>query len=286
MRLRALTALLLLVAVLIAPAVADAGGKPRVAAVQVALQARGLYRGTIDGIRGPMTAAAIRRFQRRARLTVDGIAGPRTRGALGRLARRKLGTRLVHRGRVGGDVVAVQWLTAWHGFPSGTFDGWFGPRTDVAVRLFQRRRGLFPDGIVGPATIRALRSRLPRSPLRFGYPVRAPITDRFGPRGSRFHTGLDFPAHFGASVYAARSGRVVGAGWNPGGYGYLVVLRHGRRTRTLYAHLSRVTVRVGERVGRGARIGRVGATGNATGPHLHFEVRVRGAAVNPLPALR
>jgi murein DD-endopeptidase MepM/ murein hydrolase activator NlpD len=286
MRFRAFTALLLLVAVLTVPAVADARGKPRVAAVQVALQARGLYRGTIDGIKGPLTTAAVRRFQRRARLAVDGVPGPRTRAALGRLARRQLGSRLVRRGKVGGDVVAVQFLLAWHGFPSGPIDGWLGPRTDVAVRLFQRRRGLFPDGIVGPVTIRALRSRLPRSPLRFGYPIRAPITDRFGPRGSRFHTGIDFPAHFGAPVYAARSGRVQGAGWNPGGYGYLVVIRHGRRTRTLYAHLSRVGVRVGQHVGRGARIGRVGATGNATGPHLHFEIRVRGAAVNPLRALR
>jgi murein DD-endopeptidase MepM/ murein hydrolase activator NlpD len=286
MRLRAFTALLLLVAVLSVPAVAEARGKPRVAAVQVALQARGLYRGTIDGVKGPMTARAIRRFQRRAGLAVDAVAGPRTRARLGRLARRKLGSRLVRRGKVGGDVVAVQFLLGWHGFPSGTIDGWFGLKTDVAVRSFQRRRGLFPDGIVGPITTRALRSRLPRSPFRFRYPVSAPVADRFGPRGNRFHTGLDFPAAFGAPVYAARSGRVLGAGWNPGGYGYLVVIRHGRGTWTLYAHLSRVGVRIGQRVRRGARIGRVGATGNATGPHLHFEVRVRGAAVNPLPALR
>jgi murein DD-endopeptidase MepM/ murein hydrolase activator NlpD len=61
---------------------------------------------------------------------------------------------------------------------------------------------------------------------------------------------------------------------------------HARRTRTLYAHLSEVTVSVGDRVRTGSRIGTVGATGNASGPHLHFEVRVRGAAVDPSPALR
>jgi murein DD-endopeptidase MepM/ murein hydrolase activator NlpD len=65
----------------------------------------------------------------------------------------------------------------------------------------------------------------------------------------------------------------------------MVVIGHRRRLRTLYAHLSAITVRRGERVGRGERIGLVGTTGFATGPHLHFEVRVRGAAVDPLRAL-
>ncbi len=71
------------------------------------------------------------------------------------------------------------------------------------------------------------------------------------------------------------------AGWDAGGYGMLVVLRHGRGLTTWYAHLSRILVGRGERVGVGERIGRVGATGLATGPHLHFEVRDRGAAVRP-----
>jgi murein DD-endopeptidase MepM/ murein hydrolase activator NlpD len=283
---RALTALLVVVAALALPAAAEAMAKPTVAALQVTLRARGLYGGTIDGIKGPLTTAAVRRFQRRAGLAVDGIAGRRTRAALGRFARRRLGQRMLGRGRVGWDVAALQFMLAWHGFPSGAIDGWFGPRTDSALRRYQRWRRIFPDGIAGPVTLRTLRSRPPRSPISLSYPLQTPITDRFGPRGNRFHTGVDFPTHFGARVAAARAGRVYRAGWNPGGYGYLVVVGHGHWTRTYYAHLSRVSVRVGQRVRLGQRVGAAGATGNATGPHLHFEVRRRGAAVNPLPALR
>jgi murein DD-endopeptidase MepM/ murein hydrolase activator NlpD len=87
-------------------------------------------------------------------------------------------------------------------------------------------------------------------------------------------------------VRASRRGHVVKAGWDSGGYGYLVVIRHSRHVRTMYAHLSRIGVHRGERVFAGQRIGRVGASGEATGPHVHFEVRRRGAAVDPLPALR
>ena len=72
---------------------------------------------------------------------------------------------------------------------------------------------------------------------------------------------------------------------NADGYGHLVVVAHGSGVRTFYAHLSRIDVRVGQHVETGNHLGRVGATGEATGPHLHFEVRVRGAAVDPMPAL-
>jgi murein DD-endopeptidase MepM/ murein hydrolase activator NlpD len=78
---------------------------------------------------------------------------------------------------------------------------------------------------------------------------------------------------------------VAYAGWLDGGWGLLVVVAHRRGVRTMYAHLSRVEVHVGERVQAGWELGRVGATGDASGPHLHFEVRVRGAAVDPVPAL-
>jgi murein DD-endopeptidase MepM/ murein hydrolase activator NlpD len=112
-----------------------------------------------------------------------------------------------------------------------------------------------------------------------------PPTDGFGPRGNRFHTGLDFPARHGVPVAAAAAGRVSFAGRDGGGYGNLVVVRHAGGVYTWYAHLAAIAVRRGAFVGAGARIGTVGATGHATGPHLHFEVRVRGAATDPLAAL-
>jgi murein DD-endopeptidase MepM/ murein hydrolase activator NlpD len=212
--------------------------------------------------------------------------GPRTRRALGRYGRHRYATRLLVRGRRGWDVAALQFKLAWHGFPSGALDGVFGPHTDAALRRLQRSSRLLADGVAGPATFRSLSRHRPKVPFALLRPVNAPVGDRFGPRGNRFHAGLDLPAHYGARVRAAHAGRVTHAGWDSGGYGYLVVIRHGHHVRTFYAHLSRISVHRGERVRAGRRVGRVGASGEATGPHLHFEVRRRGAAVDPLPALR
>jgi murein DD-endopeptidase MepM/ murein hydrolase activator NlpD len=276
---------LLLALALAAPAAA-AVGKPNVAALQVALRARGLYIGTIDGLAGPSTTAGVRRLQRRARIAVDGVAGPQTRRALGRYARHRFGSRDLNMGKSGSDVAALQFALATHGFPSGTFDGGFGPHTDAALRRFQRFAKIGADGVAGPATYAALRRPPPRSPIFVRRPVRAPLGDRFGPRDNRFHTGIDFTAPSGANVRSAASGRVVNAGWDSGGYGYLVTIWHGNGVRTMYAHLSAVLVDRGQRIAAGVGLGRVGATGHAFGPHLHFEVRVRGAAVDPLPALR
>jgi murein DD-endopeptidase MepM/ murein hydrolase activator NlpD len=85
-------------------------------------------------------------------------------------------------------------------------------------------------------------------------------------------------------VTAARGGRVVWAG-PLGSFGNAVVVAHGSGVRTLYAHLARIDVRLLDRVGLGTQLGTVGSTGHSTGPHLHLEVRVRGAAVDPLGAL-
>jgi peptidoglycan hydrolase-like protein with peptidoglycan-binding domain len=286
MAFRAGIALLALVGLLAVATDARAGGTANVAALQVGLQARGLYGGTIDGVMGPRTRRAVRALQRHAGIAVDGIPGPQTRRALGRYARHRLGDRMLHNGSRGWDVAALQFKLAWHGFPSGTFDGDFGSHTDSALRRFQRWAHLGVDGVAGPATVRRLRRGRPHVPFGLLRPVSAPVTDRFGPRGNRFHAGLDLPASYGARVRAARKGRVVKAGWSSGGFGYLVVIRHRRHVRSMYAHLSHIGVHRGERVVAGERIGRVGASGEATGPHLHFEVRRRGAAVDPLPALR
>jgi murein DD-endopeptidase MepM/ murein hydrolase activator NlpD len=277
--------LAVLAAVLAGAAPASGMGDPGVAALQVALQARGVYHGTIDGERGPATAAALQRFQRRVGLVPDGVLGPETRKALGKRGRPAYGSRLLGFGAIGWDVAALQFTLAWHGFPSGAIDGRFGPRLDTALRRFQDWAGLGADGLAGWATYRALRGPPPRSPLRVSRPVDGPVGDPFGPRGDRFHSGVDFPAPRGTPVEAARAGRVVFAG-PAGGYGRLVVLSHGRGVETWYAHLRQLLVSAGQYVAHGRRIGLVGSSGRSSGPHLHFEVRARGAAVDPLTALR
>lgn len=259
-------------------------GRPSTAALQVALHAEGTYAGSIDGLRGPGTAAAVRTFQRRHGLAADGIAGPRTRTALGIRGRPRLGRRPLTPGARGWDVAALQFLLARAGFPSGSVDGGFGARTAAAVSRFQARAGLTPDGLAGPATLQALKRPSPASPIRLARPVDAAVGDRYGMRGARLHAGLDFPAPTGAPVTAATVGSVVTVGWD-GGWGRYVVLQHVAGVRTLYAHLSSVALADGARVGTGTTIGAVGATGAATGPHLHFEVFSRGANVDPLPAL-
>jgi lysozyme family protein len=264
---------------------APAAGTSEIAALQVALRAKGVYKGSVDGIAGPDTATAIRGFQRRARLGVDGVVGPRTRRALGRLGRPALGSRVLRAGARGWDVAELQFLLSSHGFPAGTFDGTFGARTAAALRRFQRWAGLDADGRAGPATLAALHVPPAVSPLRLAWPVQAPVGDRFGPRGARFHAGVDFPAAGGAPVVAAAPGLVVYAGLRPGGWGAFVAIAHTHGVRTFYAHLGSVDVQLGQWVAAGSQIGVVGATGSASGPHLHFEVRVRGAAVDPLTAV-
>ena len=269
--------------VLLFPGAAGAAGDPNVAALQGALQARGVYDGAIDGLRGPKTQAGVVRAQRRVGLVADGVVGPMTRRAL-RL--RGLGVRTLRHGSAGADVVALQFALAWRGFPSGQFDGRFGPHVKRAVRRFQRHVGLTGDGIAGPRTFRAIRrGRPPVPPPLRSWPLAATASGRYGPRGKRFHSGIDFPAATGSAIMAAAPGRIAFAAEAAGGWGKLVSIAHRGHVRTLYAHLVQITVRVGQRVEVGTVIGRVGATGRATGPHLHFELRVRGAAVDPLLAL-
>ncbi|MER0449501.1 transglycosylase family protein [Streptomyces sp. Edi4] len=105
---------------------------------------------------------------------------------------------------------------------------------------------------------------------------------------SGYHTGVDFPVSTGTSVKAVTSGTVVEAGWG-GAYGYQVVIHHPDGRYSQYAHLSALTVKAGQKVNTGQRIGRSGATGHVTGPHLHFEVRTGpayGSDVDPLAYLR
>ncbi len=118
----------------------------------------------------------------------------------------------------------------------------------------------------------------------------APITSGFGPRvhpiygDVRVHTGVDFGASYGTPIHAAADGVVVSAG-PLGGYGNATVIDHGNGLATLYGHQSSIAVAPGQHVSRGQVIGYVGCTGLCTGPHLHFEVRVRGTPVDPMPYL-
>ncbi|MBK3563659.1 MULTISPECIES: transglycosylase family protein [unclassified Streptomyces] len=123
-------------------------------------------------------------------------------------------------------------------------------------------------------------------------PVDAPIGTAYHAEGSAwskgYHTGVDFLVPTGTSVKAIEAGQVVTAGWG-GSYGYQVVIRHADGRYSQYAHLSAISVRDGQSVGAGQRIGRSGSTGNTTGPHLHFEVRTGpgfGTDIDPLAYLR
>jgi murein DD-endopeptidase MepM/ murein hydrolase activator NlpD len=115
----------------------------------------------------------------------------------------------------------------------------------------------------------------------FMWPVNAPITSPFGWRWGRMHEGIDLGAAYGTPIAAAAAGVVIYAGWE-GGYGNLVVIDHGGGIATAYGHQSQIAVSVGQSVAQGQTIGHVGSTGHSTGPHLHFEVRVNGQAVDPL----
>ncbi len=125
--------------------------------------------------------------------------------------------------------------------------------------------------------------------LEYLWPLEGRISSPFGWRnisvaGNRFHGGIDIAAPTGTPVRSARGGVVTRAGW-VGAYGFLVIVDHGAGWETRYAHLSRIDVTVGQRLAQGAVVGLVGSTGASTGPHLHFEVRREGQALDPLAYL-
>jgi murein DD-endopeptidase MepM/ murein hydrolase activator NlpD len=124
-----------------------------------------------------------------------------------------------------------------------------------------------------------------------GYPHISSLTSFFGyrsdpfdPSRSEFHPGIDFKGTRGDAARCTANGKVVSAGWN-GGYGNCVCISHGNNLETVYGHLSRITVKVGEEVIAGQKIGEVGSTGRSTGNHLHYEVRKNGKPVNPISYL-
>jgi murein DD-endopeptidase MepM/ murein hydrolase activator NlpD len=113
------------------------------------------------------------------------------------------------------------------------------------------------------------------------WPASGSVTSPFGFRWGRMHEGIDIGASYGSPIHAAASGTVIYCGWESG-YGNLVAIDHGGNLATAYGHQSSIAVTCGQQVSQGQVIGYVGSTGHSTGPHLHFEVRINGAPVDPL----
>jgi murein DD-endopeptidase MepM/ murein hydrolase activator NlpD len=117
----------------------------------------------------------------------------------------------------------------------------------------------------------------------FAMPVVDPFryTSGFGSRWGRMHEGVDMAGPIGTPIYATADGVVIEAGW-ASGYGRLVKVQHEFGIETRYAHLNAIHVEVGQRVSRGEHLGDMGNSGRSTGPHLHYEIRVEGEALNPM----
>ena len=121
--------------------------------------------------------------------------------------------------------------------------------------------------------------------LAFGWPLRGAVSSSFGSRGFGRHEGIDIPAPMGTVVLAAESGRVVHSEGRLGDYGLVVIVKHAGRYATVYAHNRRNLVRRGDFVEKGQPIAQVGDSGNASAPHLHFEIRREARPQNPLAYL-
>ncbi len=142
-----------------------------------------------------------------------------------------------------------------------------------------------PVEIIAPVATSESRPEPQEMPVgdgKFVWPIRTgALSSRFGPRGSSFHDGVDVAAPEGTPVYAARGGRVIYSDQIPG-YGNIVIVDHGDGLSSVYAHNSANEVRQGDTVRQGDLVSRVGRTGRTTGPNLHFEIRSRNIARNPL----
>jgi murein DD-endopeptidase MepM/ murein hydrolase activator NlpD len=173
-----------------------------------------------------------------------------------------------------------------------TLDGGASLVSEDAARSLQMLAWLEGQATVAGDSIAVLTALLKDPPASGGggmpsfWPVRGLVTSPFGPRSSPYgggrevHPGIDIQAHYGMPVVAAGDGEVVFAA-RESGYGGLVIVAHPGGVDTFYAHLSAMYVREGQKVRRGQPLGAVGATGRATGAHLHYEVRVNGVPVDP-----
>jgi murein DD-endopeptidase MepM/ murein hydrolase activator NlpD len=173
------------------------------------------------------------------------------------------------------------------GTATATASGWLSRSTaglQQPAQLVERMRDAERARVL--AVVKILTAPPPpvTDPTSFIWPAKAPITSGFGRRGGRPHEGVDIDAPYGAPIVAAQTGTVTFAGVK-NGYGNTTIIDHGHGISTLYAHQSKILVRVGQHVSQGDLIGKVGATGHVTAPHLHYEVHVNGAPRNPMPWL-
>ncbi len=120
----------------------------------------------------------------------------------------------------------------------------------------------------------------------FYWPLKGTLTSRYGIRKNQKHDGIDIAAPKGSTIHAAASGKVIFSGWGPTGYGKMVIIKHKQNWVTVYAHNSKNLVKKNHGVKKGEKIALVGATGRATGPHLHFELRSYREPVDPLNYLK
>jgi murein DD-endopeptidase MepM/ murein hydrolase activator NlpD len=172
---------------------------------------------------------------------------------------------------------------------TGGVGGPFVPlKVDPNGSLFEREVARLQSALIAADKFRRL---APFVPLRAPLSASAEQTSGFGARVDPFlgraamHAGVDFRDEVGAPIRATAGGMVTAAGWN-GGYGNMVEIDHGNGLTTRYAHMSAITVSEGQSVGAGAVVGKLGSTGRSTGPHLHYEVRLDGDAVDPARFLR
>jgi lipoprotein NlpD len=164
----------------------------------------------------------------------------------------------------------------------------------------KRGQALFLFGIRGSSKVKSTRTgkgepkvkskvgnrksrQLPLQKRKWAYPIRgARLTSSFGKRGNRPHKGIDLAAKMGTPIYATRDGVVIYSGSRQRGYGNLVIVKHKDDYVSVYAHNRRNLVDEGQKVRQGFQIAELGNSGRSTGPHLHFEIRLKGKPLNPL----
>jgi murein DD-endopeptidase MepM/ murein hydrolase activator NlpD len=159
----------------------------------------------------------------------------------------------------------------------GPFDGSADPTFKQLFTSWKKLDNLASGAIAVPSD-----KPVKTAAFTSGYGVRS---DPFR-GGAAMHAGIDLAGPHGTPIYATADGVVTTAKWNSGGYGNLIKVDHGRGIETRYGHLAQMLVRDGQQVKRGQLIGRMGSTGRSTGNHLHYEVRIDGRAVNPIPFMK